>query len=119
MFSASYRIRNILVNYPMDEQGQRHWHPLCIELLRNVLWPQPAWFVTILACLTPIKYAFVPPNVPERETLMGKRDRNGARYPLPSSKVNTFLKFGFNFGQLYPCLIMPYVAFLFLASWWI
>jgi hypothetical protein len=119
VFSVSYRIHNILANHSVDEQGQRDWHPLCIELLRDVLWPQPAWLVTVLACLTPIKHAFMPPNVSEREDLMGKIDGKGARYPLPSSKANTFSRFSFDFGQVYPILIMPYVAFSFLASWWI
>jgi hypothetical protein len=92
---------------------------LGVELIRDVLWPHPAWFVSSLACYTPIKYAIMPPDVPVREELMGERDEKGARYPLPSSKEGKFSRVNVDFGQLYPCFVVPYAAFLFVASWWI
>lgn len=118
-FSVTYRIHRILATHPADEEGYRDWHSLGVELIRDVLWPHPAWFVSSLACYTPIKYAIMPPDVPVREELMGERDEKGARYPLPSSKEGKFSRVNVDFGQLYPSFVVPYAAFLFVASWWI
>lgn len=118
-FSVAYRIYQILAAHPADEHGHRDLHSLGVELIRDVLWPQPAWFVSSLACFTPIKYAIMPPHVPTREKLMGERDEKGARYPLPSSKEAKFSSVNVDFGQLYPYFVVPYAVFLFVASWWI
>jgi hypothetical protein len=114
-----YRISCIFAAYPSDMQGHRDWHGLGITLIRDVLWPYPGWFVSFLACLTPIKYALMPPNVPAREDLMGDRDEKGARYPTASAKEATFTWINIEFAQLYSVTVIPYSVFLLIASWWI
>lgn len=117
--AAAYRIGCILAAHPSDLQGQLDWHELSVALIRGVLWPYPGWFVSLLACLTPIKYALMPPDVLDREDCLGDRDEKGARYPTACAKKERFTWINIEFAQLYLLTVIPYSAFLFFASWWI
>ncbi|KAK3383948.1 hypothetical protein B0T24DRAFT_70202 [Lasiosphaeria ovina] len=61
--------------------ASRAAHDTLLQVLRAVGWPSNSWFLTLGANLTPLAYAFFPPDVAQRDRLMGKREENGARYP--------------------------------------
>lgn len=88
------------------------------ELLQTVVWPLHPWFPSVLACITPLRYALFPPDVPDREKLMGRPGKNGARYPKAEAKAGSWSVVGFEFTQLYT-LFVGYVAVVFVASWWL
>lgn len=115
---AVYRIKTILQSCPRDFYGHRDLHGLWIELLKDIAWPPPQWLPTIFACITPIQYALFPPDVPERDKLMGKRDENGVRYPLPQVKDAKWSIWELRYAQLY-FLVVGYCVALFVGSWWI
>ena len=88
-----------------------------IELLQTVAWPSKPLFPTILACLTPLHYALFPPDVADRNKLMGKPGKNGARYPRPETRKDRTIKgLRFEYAQLQN-LIVLYAAVLFVWSW--
>ncbi|KAL0938148.1 Cellulose synthase 2 [Colletotrichum truncatum] len=111
--SRVFREHSLVVH---DEHG---FEILCVRLLRKVAWPTHPWVPTALACFTPIKYALYPPQIPERHKLLGKRGRNGARYPIPEvmGKVKR-TPFAIGFIELYT-LFVAYAALVFVATWWV
>jgi hypothetical protein len=56
------------------------------EMLRQVVWPAPGWLQSIFANLVPLSYILFPPNMPDRNSLLGDREKGGARYPLAKFK---------------------------------
>ncbi|GKT61409.1 glycosyl transferase [Colletotrichum tofieldiae] len=92
---------------------------LSVRLLRKVIWPTHPWISTTLACMVPIKYALYPPQVLARDKLLGKKGKNGARYPNPEVIGNVKRgPFEIGFVELYT-LFVTYVAVVFVATWWI
>ncbi|PVI03409.1 glycosyltransferase family 2 protein [Periconia macrospinosa] len=77
--SVAFRSRIVLQHFPIHDT----WNTTnMIEILRQVAWPAPFWLKSIFANLTPLLYLISPPNVPERDKLLGNREKSGARYPL-------------------------------------
>ncbi|KAH7382529.1 nucleotide-diphospho-sugar transferase [Phaeosphaeria sp. MPI-PUGE-AT-0046c] len=77
----TYRTQAILQQY------QHGWDMASItEMLRQVAWPAPGWLQPMLANMVPLAYIMFPPNVPDRNSLLGVREKSGARYPLKEYK---------------------------------
>ncbi|WYZ42248.1 hypothetical protein EsH8_V_001143 [Colletotrichum jinshuiense] len=116
---AYLRFSRALREHSLDAHGDHGLDMLCIRLLQKVAWPTHPWITTMLACITPIRYAIYPPQVPERDKLLGKRGKNGARYPLPEvmGKVKR-TPFAMGYVELYTIFVV-YVAVVFVATWWV
>lgn len=116
---AYLRFSRALREHSLGAHGDHGLEMLCIRLLQKVAWPTHPWITTTLACITPIRYAIYPPQVPERDKLLGKRGKNGARYPLPEvmGKVKR-TPFAMGYVELYTIFVV-YVAVVFVATWWV
>ncbi|KAK4192389.1 cellulose synthase 2 [Podospora australis] len=109
---AFAQVRQVLRRHS-DTNTKEFW----IELLETVAWPSGMWVPTVLGCLTPFSYMMFPPDVPERDKLMGKRGPNGVRYPTEDAKMR---KGGFRLDfTFWYSLFMVYVAAAFIGSWWL
>ncbi|KZL84070.1 glycosyl transferase [Colletotrichum incanum] len=113
-FSRAFREHSLETN-----NGSQEFNRLCVRLLQKVIWPTHPWISTTLACMVPIKYALYPPQVPERDRLLGKKGKNGARYPIPEV-MGTIQRGHFEVGfvELYTFFVAC-VAIVFVATWWI
>jgi hypothetical protein len=101
-----------------SSQGQLDLQNVWIHLLREVFWPSHPWMMTVIACITPIKYAISPPVVGERDKLLGKRGKYGARYPLPEYRDKVDCKiWDADFAQLYS-VFMIFTLGVFVSTWW-
>ncbi|OLN89014.1 Cellulose synthase 2 [Colletotrichum chlorophyti] len=118
-FGAYLRFSRSTREYSASAQDEHAFKMLCIRLLQKVAWPSHPWILTALACITPVQYAFFPPEVIERDKLLGKRGKNGARYPTPEAMgTPKRTVFGIGFVELYTVFI-AYVAVVFVATWWV
>jgi hypothetical protein len=107
----AYRAQTVL------QQSQHGWDLTRItEMLRQVAWPAPAWLQGILANMVPLTYILLPPNVPDRNSLLGIREKGGARYPLEEFKKERSSVWAVDYPLLYTCLV-GYSVVVFLWSY--
>lgn len=92
------------------------WEAFWIQILQTVAWPSNPWFIPALSCLVPLQYAVFPPTTPDRDELMGKRDRHGVRYPAEEvrGKVKRS-RFSLRFVELYSMYMLLVLAVFILA----
>lgn len=64
-------------------------------LLTHAFWPPMLWLVCITGCLTPIKYAIWPPNMPDREELLDRDPKTGVARPKAHWKKARYSKMTF------------------------
>lgn len=77
--SIAFRARIVLQQFPPHQL----WSTTSVtEVLRYVAWPSSFCLKTIFGNLTPFLYVMSPPSVPERDQLLGNREKSGAKYPL-------------------------------------
>lgn len=116
-FVGAALMRVCQIFWPAWQRGDPVTHAMWVELLQTVAWPSKPLFPTVLACLTPLQYALFPPDVPDRDKMMGKVGKNGARYPRPETKKDrTISGLRFEYAQLHT-LFVVYAAVLFIWSW--
>ena len=60
-------------------------------LLTHALWPPLSWIIVVSAFWIPITYAFDPPDVPDRESLLIRDPKTGVAHPKPESKKTTWM----------------------------
>jgi hypothetical protein len=106
----AYRAHTVL------EQSQHSWGVTkFIELLRQVGWPAPMWLQAIFANMVPLTYILFPPDVPDRDRLLGEREKEGARYPLEKFKKGRSSLWRVDYPLLYT-LLVGYTVMVFLWS---
>jgi hypothetical protein len=107
--------RAVFRDYGVDDGWDRE---LTIELLRYVLWPAPSWILAIFSCLVPIRYVLSPPEMPDRDQMLGMREKNGARYPVSALRDNRRTWYDFEYTQVYTLVAVGNIILLG-ATWWI
>jgi hypothetical protein len=119
LLTAGLRVRHIMISQTHSNPllGQEVY-PIGIQLLQSVAWPSHIWIPATLSCLTPLRYALSPPDVADRDELMGKREQGGkgARYARPEAKAGSWSGWECGFVQLYTVFIV-FVGGLFVVSW--
>ncbi|KAK2027976.1 hypothetical protein LX32DRAFT_417461 [Colletotrichum zoysiae] len=116
---AYIRISRAFRQHSLEAHSDQNFGSLFIILLRKVIWPTHPWISTTLACMVPIKYALFPPQIPQRDKLLGRKEKNGARYVVPEfkGKIKRGL-FNIGFVELHSLFVL-YVAVVFVATWWV
>jgi hypothetical protein len=106
----AYRAQTVL------QQSQRGWDMTRItEMLRQVAWPGPMWLQAIFSNMVPLTYILFPPDVPDRNSLLGSREKEGARYPLEEFKKGRSSLWTIDYPLLYTFLV-AYSVVMFLWS---
>jgi hypothetical protein len=99
------------------QQSQHRWNATSfIEMLRQVAWPAPVWLQAIFANVVPLTYILFPPDVPDRNSLLGDREKEGARYPLEKLKKPRSSPWTIDYPLLYTFLV-GYSVVVFLWSY--
>lgn len=107
----AYRAQTVL------QQSQHGWDMTSItEMLRQVAWPAPMWLQSIFANMVPLTYILFPPDVPDRNSLLGDRGKEGARYPLEEFKKGRSSPWAIGYPLLYT-LLVGYSVVVFLWSY--
>lgn len=57
-----------------------------VYLLTHLGWLPLPWFFAAFACLTPLRYAIFPPDIPEREELLERDPHTGIAYPIKEAR---------------------------------
>jgi hypothetical protein len=107
----AYRTQTVL------QQSQHGWDMTRItEILRQVAWPAPAWLQAIFTNMVPLVYILFPPDMPDRNSLLGDREKEGARYPLEEFKKGRSSPWAVDYPLLYTFLL-GYSVVVFLWSY--
>lgn len=86
-----------------------------VYILTHLGWLPLPWFFAAFACLTPLRYAIFPPDVPEREDLLERDPQTSVAYPVKEARKVRWEFEVIGFQNLYVvaaiyCLYLLYAA---------
>jgi hypothetical protein len=115
--SAAVAVRTALTGSSLGRHGH-DWSGLWIQLLQLVAWPSHPWIPTVLACLTPIRYAVIPPDLIGGSGGLLKKDDGRGRHAAVGPGARSWSIRDTDYVVIYT-LFMVYIGVIFIGSWWL